>query len=126
MRAVCERCEHAQPIDWKPGDLCVHCGEGVRHEVRCGWCAKWTPFATYCRNCGAEVVEESLYGAARMLKDAGVDRFTIPKQLATLDPEQIANFTRIYQRHALVVARHVEQLTFVQRLLPQHHRAAQL
>ncbi len=126
MRAVCERCEEAQPIDWKPGDLCVHCGESVRREVRCGWCAKWTPFATFCRNCGAEVVEESLFGAARMLKDAGVDRFTIPKQLATLDPEQIANFSRIYQRHAIVVARHVEQLTFVQRFLRQHHWAAQL
>lgn len=126
MRAVCERCEQLQPTDWKPGDLCVHCGEAARHEVRCAWCAKWTPFATYCRNCGSEVVAENQYGAARMLKDAGVDRFTIPKQLTTLDPGQLDNFSRIYQRHAIVVARHVEQLAFLQRYLRQQHWAAAL
>ncbi|HEY4331042.1 MAG TPA: hypothetical protein VGM78_00670, partial [Ilumatobacteraceae bacterium] len=126
MRAACERCEQLQPTDWQPGDLCVHCGEAVRHEVRCAWCAKWTPLATYCRNCGAEVVDEQHYGAARMLKDAGVDRFSIPKQLAAMDPDQVDNFTRIYQRHAIVVTRHVEQLAFLQRWLRHQQWATDL
>lgn len=89
--------------------------------MRCGWCAVWTPFATHCRKCGAEVAAEHLYGAARMLEDAGVDRFTIPKQLTELPAEQIDNFMRIYQRHAVVVARHVEQVAFLQRHPHQQH-----
>ena len=126
MRAACERCEALQPTDWSPGDLCVQCGEAVRHEVRCSWCATWTPVAKFCRTCGAEVVDELLYGVARMLKHAGVDQFTIPAKLASLDPDQRDNFSRIYQRQAVVVARHVEQLLFVQRHLRQQHWAAAL
>jgi hypothetical protein len=101
MRAQCEGCGKPQPPDWKAGDLCSFCGKAVRHDVRCYWCAKWVPAAKFCRSCGAAVVEERLYGAARMLKDAGTDRFTIPKQLKEFDPDQIENFSRIYQRHAI-------------------------
>lgn len=126
MRAHCEQCEQAQPVDWHPGDLCTHCGSAVRRDVRCFWCAKWTPFAKFCRDCGAAVVEETAYGAARMLKDAGTDRFTIPKQLAELDPDQIDNFSRIYQRHSVTVARHVDELRFVESHLRQNHWSGQL
>jgi hypothetical protein len=119
MRALCEGCGKPQPPDWKAGDLCVFCGTAVRHDVRCYWCAKWVPAAKFCRSCGAAVVEERLYGAARMLKDAGTDRFTIPKQLRDFDPDQIENFSRIYQRHAVAVARHVDELRFLERFLFQ-------
>lgn len=117
MRALCEGCGKPQPPDWKAGDLCSSCGKSVRHDVRCYWCAKWVPAAKFCRSCGAAVVEEKLYGAARMLKDAGTDRFTIPKQLKEFDPDQIENFSRIYQRHAIAVARHVDELRFLERFL---------
>ena len=70
-------------------------------------------------NCAAGVVEARLFGAARMLKDAGVDRFGVPKMLAELDPEQIENFTNIYQRHASVLTRHVDHLVFLESFL-QH------
>lgn len=70
--------------------------------------------------CGAEVVDEVHYGAARMLKDAGVDRFTIAGQLVSMDPDQLDNFSRIYQRHASAMARHVDELHFLERCL--HHR----
>jgi hypothetical protein len=81
---------------------------------------KWTPAAgKYCRTCGAAVVEDRLFGAARMLKDAGVDRFGVPKMLADLDPEQIENFTNIYQRHAAVMNRHVDHVRFLESFL-QH------
>src|SRR6185503_19451216 len=119
MRALCEGCGKHQPPDWKAGDLCSFCGKAVRHDVRCYWCAKWIPAAKFCRSCGAAGVEERLYGAARMLKDAGTDRFTIPKQLQDFDPEQIENFSRIYQRHAIAVARHVDELRFLERFLYQ-------
>src|SRR6187401_2523381 len=117
MRALCEGCGKPQPPDWKAGDLCSHCGKAVRHDVRCCWCAKWVPAAKFCRSCGAAIVEETLYGAARMLKEAGTDRFTIPKQLKEFDPDQIENFSRIYQRHAVAVARHVDELRFLERFL---------
>jgi hypothetical protein len=114
MRACCEACERPQPVDWRPGDLCIHCGQAVRQELRCFWCVEWTPAAKYCRGCGAEVVEQRLFGAARMLKDAGTDRFTVPKLLRELDPEQVENFTRIYQRQAAVVERHLSDLRLIE------------
>jgi len=126
MRALCEGCGKPQPPDWKAGDLCSHCGKSVRHDVRCYWCAKWTPAAKFCRSCGAAVVEEKFYGAARMLKDAGTDRFTVPKQLQEFDPDQIENFSRIYQRHAVAVARHVDELRFLERFLHNRTFSAEL
>jgi hypothetical protein len=126
MRALCEGCGQPQPPDWKAGDLCSFCGKAVRHDVRCYWCAKWVPAGKFCRSCGAAVVEERLYGAARMLKDAGTDRFTIPKQLQDFDPDQIENFSRIYQRHSVAVARHVDEVRFLERFLRQKHWSAAL
>ena len=126
MRALCEACGKPQPPDWSPGGQCVHCGKTVRRELRCFWCVKWTPAAKFCRSCGAETVEDRLYGAARMLKDAGTDRFTVPKQLREFDPDQIENFTRIYQRHAIAVARHVDEVLFLERFLRQRPWSAAL
>lgn len=117
MRALCESCSRPQPVDWKPGEQCVHCGAAVRRDVRCFWCAKGTPAGKFCRSCGADLVDEPLYGAARMLKDAGTDRFTIPKLLKEFDEERIQHFTRLYQRHAAVVARHADDLRFLERFL---------
>ena len=126
MRAICAVCAQAQPPDWRPGDLCSHCGQAVRHDLRCFWCAKWVPAARFCRACGAETVPEASYPAARMLKHAGVDRFAVPKKLAECDPEQLDNFSRIYQRQAVVVARHVDDLRFLERFLRQRHWSGEL
>src|SRR5580658_907946 len=126
MRALCESCSKPQPSDWRAGDLCVWCGQAVRREARCFWCAKWTPAAKFCRSCGAVTVDGSLYGAARMLKDAGSDRFTIPRQLAEFDPDQIENFTRIFQEQAVAAGQHVGQVEFLERYLEQKHWSAAL
>lgn len=122
MRAICEACDKPQPPSWQPGELCVHCGAAVRTEARCFWCVKWTPAsgAKYCRSCGAEVVPQQQFGAARMLKDAGTDRFNVPKMLRELDPDQIANFSRIYQRHQVALTRHVDELRYLEERLFQH------
>ncbi len=118
MRAICEACDRTQPVDWKAGDLCIHCGQAARPEVRCFWCVKWTPAAgKYCRSCGAAVVESRLFGAARMLKDAGVDRFGVPRMLVDLDRQQIENFINIYNRHAAAMTRHVDHMRFLERFL---------
>jgi hypothetical protein len=121
MRAICDSCSRPQPPDWRAGDQCIWCGQAVRREVRCFWCANWTPAVKFCRTCGAATVDSALYGAARMLKDAGCDRFTVPRQLAEFEPDQVENFTRIYQEHAAVAAHHVEQVEFLERYLEQKH-----
>ena len=118
-RAVCEHCGHWQPADWAAGDLCVACGAAVRREVRCAWCAEWIPAGRFCRSCGCEVLGPEEYGAARMLKSAGVDRFSMAQRLRELDPEQIANLGRIYNAQLAVVARRVEELRLCERHLLQ-------
>jgi hypothetical protein len=61
-----------------------------------------------------------------MLKDAGSDRFSIPRQLAEFDPDQIENFTRIFQEQAVIAAQHVGQVEFLERYLEQKHWSAAL
>jgi hypothetical protein len=119
MRATCENCGQVQPPDWQPGDLCGHCGVVVRRESRCHWCVALTPAGKYCRHCGAGQVPDEQYGAARWLKHGGADQFVIPERLAAMDPEQVAHFTRLYQRHAIVVERHVDDLAFTERFARQ-------
>jgi hypothetical protein len=121
VRALCEGCGRHQAAGWRAGDLCSFCGQAVRRDVRCYWCAKWVPAAKFCRSCGAAILDERLYGAARMLKDAGSDRFTIPRLLEEFDRDQIENFSRIYQRHAVAVARHVDEVRFLERFLRHQH-----
>jgi hypothetical protein len=108
-RTICEKCGERQPADWTPGDFCVACGSAVRREVRCAWCAGWSPAGKYCRSCGCELVEDRMYGAARMLKNAGVDRFSIARKLGEMDPEQVENLSRIYAAQLAVVIRRCEE-----------------
>lgn len=117
MRAVCESCEATQPVDWKSGDLCSSCGAIARREKRCHWCVQYTPDGRFCRSCGGETVNDEHFGAARMLKASGVDRFSIPERLVKLDAEHVEHLTRLYQRHASLVARHVDDLRFVENYL---------
>jgi hypothetical protein len=121
MRAICESCAQPQPRDWRPGDLCVHCGQAVRREVRCYWCAKWTPVAKYCRKCGADVVDDpAMFAPARMLKDAGTDRFTIPKLLREFDADRLETFRAIYQSQAAIAMAHVADLAYIETFLYQN------
>ena len=126
MRAVCETCEAAQPVGWKAGDLCVACGHVVRRERRCHWCAGWTPDGRFCRTCGAEILRDEQFAAGRMLKNAGVDQFSIRERLASFDSKQIENLTRLYQRQAVVVARLVDELVFIEQFLHQRVWASEL
>lgn len=126
MRVFCESCNHPQPAGWKRGDFCVECGQVARRETRCYWCLNFTPDGKFCRRCGAGLVADELFGAARMLKDAGVDRFSIPPRLAEMDPEQVDTFTSIYQQHAGVMWRHLDDLAVIQSHLVQRHWGAKL
>ena len=114
MRATCETCGQVQPPDWQPGDLCGNCGNVVRREKRCHWCVKLTPEGKFCRHCGAGQVPDEQYGAARWLKHLGTDQFALPERLAAMDPEQIAHFTRLYHRHAIVAERHVQDVAYAE------------
>lgn len=119
--AVCECCSKPQPKDWRAGQLCIHCGNAVRREVRCFWCVTWTPDAKYCRKCGADVIDPELFGVARMLKDAGTDRFTIPKLIGEFDEGRIATFRSLYLAQAAIVEAHTADLRTVEAHLLQKH-----
>lgn len=118
-RAICEQCGERQPADWVAGDLCVACGAAVRREARCAWCAEWVPAVRFCRACGCEVVAPEHYGAARMLKSAGVDRFQLADRLRELDPEQRTNLGRIYNGQLAAVMRRVEEVRVLESCLLQ-------
>ncbi|MGY2895495.1 hypothetical protein [Deinococcus sp. UYEF24] len=112
-RAVCEACGAVQPPDWQPGDLCMQCGEAARREKRCHWCTRLTPEGNFCRHCGSGLLPDGLYGAARMLKAAGVDQFSLPERLNGMPPEQREHFSRLYAPQGRMVERHLDDLSFV-------------
>jgi hypothetical protein len=118
-RALCEQCGERQPADAVAGALCVACGAAVRREVRCAWCAEWVPAGRFCRACGCEVVEPDQYGAARILKSAGVDRFSLVQRLRELDPERVLDLARIYNGQLAVVSRRVEEVRLCEEYLLQ-------
>lgn len=120
MRATCETCGQLQPPDWQPGDLCVHCGGAVRREHRCYWCVKYTPEGKYCRECGAGQIPVAQYAAARWLKHVGSDQFTIPQRLATMEADQVAHFSRLYEAQGNVIAQHTQEMHFAEGFLRQH------
>jgi hypothetical protein len=119
MRTTCENCGQLQPPDWQPGDLCVHCGTAVRREHRCYWCVKYTPEGKYCRNCGAGQIPAMQYAAARWLKHVGSDQFAIPLRLATMEAEQIAHFSQLYEAQGNVIAQHIQGMHFAESFLRQ-------
>lgn len=126
MRAVCESCDRRQPVDWRPGDLCVHCGRAVREENRCYWCARWVPAGNFCRGCGAEGIPPDLYAPARMMKFYGADMFSIPRMLREMDPARVDTFRAVYGRHQAVAMRHVDELREIESQLFDQHWSAEL
>ncbi len=49
-----------------------------------------------------------------MLKAAGVDQLSIGERLKSFDADHIEHLSRLYQKQAAVVARHVDELRFVE------------
>ncbi len=52
-----------------------------------------------------------------MLKAAGVDQFSIAAKLASLDADHVEHLTRMYQKQATIVGRHVDDLRFIEQYL---------
>jgi hypothetical protein len=121
MRAHCETCSKPQPADWQPGNLCIHCGQAVRQEDRCYWCAHWIPSGKFCRSCGAEGIPGEQYAPARMMKFYGADMFSIPKMLREMDPDRVDTFRAIYNQHLAVATRHVEEVRQLEPVLFHKH-----
>jgi hypothetical protein len=71
-------------------------------------------------------VADELYAAARMLKAAGVDQFSIKDRLGSLDGDHVAHLTRMYQRQASLVAQRVDELAWVETFLLGDGWAAEL
>jgi hypothetical protein len=117
--AICEQCGARQPREWRPGELCIHCGGAVRAEQRCAGCSCWTPRAKFCRHCGAELLPPELYPAARMLLAAGVDRFSLASRTRALDPGQRDTLGAQYAAQAARASSLVEEARFCEQSLLQ-------
>jgi hypothetical protein len=60
------------------------------------------------------------FGAARMLKDAGVDRFALAERLRQMDAEQVAVLTRRFEQQRAALMARVEEARFCERFLRQN------
>lgn len=116
-RVRCEQCGAVQPPDWQAGDLCIQGGHPVRVETRCAWCTRLTPGGQFCRHCGAGLVPDDRYGAARMLKAGGVDQFSLAARLEGLPRAQREHLSRLYAPQARMLERHLDDLAFAERFL---------
>jgi hypothetical protein len=124
-RAVCEKCGARQSPGWRSGELCQACGQVVRLERRCAWCLEFGPAGRFCRGCGAELPPPERFGAARMLRDAGVDRLALGERLRGLDPEQAEDLERRHAEQRAVVSGALEAARLAEGcLLTRGHAAA--
>lgn len=123
---ICSNCSAIQPKDWQAGNLCIQCGKAVRPEMRCAWCCKWSPQEKFCRECGTELIPQEYFGAARMLKNAGVDQFTLAERVRTLDTDQLKNFERLYQKHFSILLRLVKEVEYCEEYLVQKNHDQKL
>jgi len=76
----CVYCKTKQPVDYKPGDLCVSCGKQAEPVLACFWCSSSGP-GKFCRQCGAEFVPTADLPLAILLKREGLPRDEIPAKL---------------------------------------------
>jgi hypothetical protein len=123
----CEHCNARQPVDWQAGDLCVACGKLARSEIRCGWCARMTPEGAFCRHCGFELADPLFYGATRMLKAEGVDKFALNERMKTLTGAHKAHFENMYNQQLAVMNEHIDDALFCEGFLwgEYHNQLAQ-
>ncbi len=113
----CHSCESPQPKDWKPGDHCTECGDVIREDVSCAWCAHAVPNQKFCRDCGFEMVEPQLFGVARMLKDSGIDKLSLAARVREMPGDQIAHYKTMYNRHLAVLNSRVEEIRLCEHFL---------
>ncbi|HEY1097496.1 MAG TPA: hypothetical protein VGF99_01155, partial [Myxococcota bacterium] len=72
--------------------------------LRCPWCAQRVDDADeFCGACTAVVVPASAWPVARMLRDAGVDRLSLPERVRTLDEPTRRRLERTFDEQAAVV-----------------------
>ena len=77
----CTNCQHKQPKDYTPGDLCVNCGRQAEPIEQCFWCGSSGP-GRICRNCGATFVRTAELPLALLLRRDGLSKDEIPRRLA--------------------------------------------
>ena len=122
----CESCDAVQPSDYVIGQYCVSCGKVAKSQIRCAWCLEWVPNSNFCRSCGCELLEPESFGVARMLKDAGVDRFTLAERVRAMPPEQHQTYDAIYARQRSLIDRCIDEARFCQSFLLLKDYAAEL
>lgn len=123
---TCHSCHSPQPVDWKAGDHCNNCGDVVREDVSCAWCTHAVPNQKFCRDCGFEMVEPQLFGVARMLKDSGIDKLSLASRVRDLEPDHVAHYKSLYNRHLAVLDNRIEELRLCEQFLIYKHYSRRL
>ncbi|MCR5890928.1 zinc ribbon domain-containing protein [Hymenobacter sp. J193] len=83
----CANCNHKQPKDYTPGDLCVNCGRQAEPIEQCFWCGSSGP-GKRCRSCGAVFVRTADLPLALLLRRDGLPKDDIPRRLAEATSEE--------------------------------------
>ncbi|RZL13742.1 MAG: hypothetical protein EOO62_07345 [Hymenobacter sp.] len=83
----CTHCNHKQPKDYTPGDLCVNCGRQAEPIEQCFWCGASGP-GKRCRNCGAKFVRTAELSLALLLRREGLAKDEIPRRLEEATEEE--------------------------------------
>jgi hypothetical protein len=83
----CANCQHKQPKDYTPGDLCVNCGRQAEPIEQCFWCGASGP-GKFCRNCGAHFVRTAELPLALLLRRDGLAKDEIPRRLNEATAEE--------------------------------------
>ncbi len=87
QRLRCPACLVPPPPSTRAYDRCPSCAGALVREARCAWCLTWTT-ETACGECTAELVPLPDFGAARMLRSGGVDRYALPERVKALSRNQ--------------------------------------
>ncbi|NMB75964.1 MAG: zinc ribbon domain-containing protein [Myxococcales bacterium] len=119
QRTICPHCRQDVMAPDAEGALCPACGRPLSLGLRCPWCLERNPGGRFCRACGCELPSPEQFGAARMLKDAGVDRFVLADRLRQMDPEQTAVLSRRFEQQRAAVMVRVEEARFCEKFLLQ-------
>ncbi len=119
QRTICPHCRQEVMAPDAEGALCPACGRPLSLGLRCPWCLERNPEGRFCRACGCELPPPEQFGAARMLKDAGVDRFALAERLRQMDPEQTAVLSRRFEQQRAAVMVRIEEARFCEKFLLQ-------
>ncbi|HKE17250.1 MAG TPA: hypothetical protein VKB80_20390 [Kofleriaceae bacterium] len=123
QRLICESCRTPPPLSARTGDGCARCGGSLEQHTRCPWCTAWAR-GPECGDCSAEVLSPHDFGAARMLVEAGVDRYALPERVRTLPRHRQVELSSRFDAQWSALQTRIDEARWVDRHLLTRSLAA--